>query len=51
VLDFSAFFQIAEKSGDPAWTPVHQRFSASAASFPTKLSTETVGDFEIPLKS
>jgi hypothetical protein len=46
VVDSSDFFEDASNLSDPAAPTVNQAFGDAAASFPTKLSTETVGHFE-----
>jgi hypothetical protein len=46
VIDSSVFFGDASNLSDPTAATVDQVFGAPSASFPTKLSTETVGDFK-----
>jgi hypothetical protein len=46
VIDSSDFFEGASNLSDPGSTAMNQAFGGIAASFPTKLSTETVGDFK-----
>jgi hypothetical protein len=46
VIDSSDFFEDASNLSDPGPGTLNQAFASAAASFPTKLSTETVGDFK-----
>jgi hypothetical protein len=51
VIDSSDFFEDASNLSDQAATTVNQAFGGASATFPTKLSTETVGDFKKPYGS
>jgi hypothetical protein len=51
VIDSSDFFDDASKLSDRTAGTVNQAFGGAAASFPTKLSTETVGDFKNAYRS
>jgi hypothetical protein len=51
VIDSSNFFDGASNLSDQAAGTVNQAFGDASASFPTKLSTETVGDFKNPYGS
>jgi hypothetical protein len=46
VVDSSDFFEDASNLSDEGPGTVDQGFGGGSASFPTKLSTETVGDFK-----
>jgi hypothetical protein len=47
VIDSSNFFRDASNLSDQGAGTMNQAFGGASASFPTKLSTETVGDFKI----
>jgi hypothetical protein len=51
VIDSSNFFDDASNLSDQAAGTVNQVFGSASGSFPTKLSTETVGDFKNPYGS
>jgi hypothetical protein len=46
VIDSSDFFEDASNLSDPGLGTLNQALGDGSASFPTKLSTETVGDFK-----
>jgi hypothetical protein len=46
VIDSSDFFEHASNLSDQGPGTPNQAFGGASASFPTKLSTETVGDFK-----
>jgi hypothetical protein len=46
VVDSPVFFRGASNLSDPAPDPAKPGFCGAGTSFPTKLSTETVGDFK-----
>jgi hypothetical protein len=46
VIDSSDFFDAASNLSDQRRGTMNQAFGGGSASFPTKLSTETVGDFK-----
>jgi hypothetical protein len=46
VVDSTNFFRDASNLSDQRMATVNQVFGSASASFPTKLSTETVGDFK-----
>jgi hypothetical protein len=51
VIDSPNFFRDASNLSDQAAGTMNQAFGGAPASFPTKLSTETVGDFKSPYRS
>jgi hypothetical protein len=51
VVDSSNFFDDASILSDHGAGAMNQAFGGASASFPTKLSTETVGDFKNPYGS
>jgi hypothetical protein len=51
VIDSSDFFDDASNLSDLRAGTMNQAFGVTAASFPTKLSTETVGDFKNAYRS
>jgi hypothetical protein len=46
VIDSPDFFEGASNLSDQGESTMNQAFGGTSASFPTKLSTETVGDFK-----
>jgi hypothetical protein len=51
VIDSSDFFGDASNLSDHRAAAMNQAFGGASAGFPTKLSTETVGDFKNPYGS
>jgi hypothetical protein len=51
VIDSSDFFEDASNLSDQEPGVMNQAFADASAGFPTKLSTETVGDFKKPYGS
>jgi hypothetical protein len=51
VVDSTVFFDDASNLSDPVPGTVNQAFGVAARIFPTKLSTENVGDFKNPYGS
>jgi hypothetical protein len=51
VIDSSVFFEDASNLSDPGVPALDQAFGGASGSFPTKLSTETVGDFKNAYRS